>query len=59
MPFVDRLRPPLTTIRVDEYELGMRASRMLLSLIENPDARLETIMLAPEIVVRGSTIAPL
>lgn len=58
MPFVDRLRPPLTTIRVDEYELGMRASRMLLSLIEDPDARLETIMLAPEIVVRGSTSAP-
>jgi LacI family transcriptional regulator len=58
MPFVDRLRPPLTTIRVDEYELGMRASRMLLSLIEDPDARLETIMLAPELVVRGSTSPP-
>jgi LacI family transcriptional regulator, galactose operon repressor len=55
MPFVDRLRPPLTTIRVDEYELGLRASRMLLSLIEDPAARRETIMLAPEIVVRGST----
>jgi LacI family transcriptional regulator len=59
MPFVDRLRPPLTTIRVDEYELGMRASRMLLSLIDDPEARRETIMLAPEIVVRGSTSAPL
>jgi LacI family transcriptional regulator len=58
MPFVDRLRPPLTTIRVDEYELGMRASRMLLALIEDPQARLETIMLAPELVVRGSTSPP-
>ena len=47
MPFVDRLRPPLTTIRVDEYELGLRASRMLLSLIEDPEARRETIMLTP------------
>ena len=57
MPFVDRLRPPLTTIRVDEYELGLRASRMLLALIEDPDARRETIMLAPELIVRGSTSA--
>jgi LacI family transcriptional regulator len=57
MPFVDRLQPPLTTIRVDEYELGLRASRMLLSLIEDPEARRETIMLAPELIVRGSTRA--
>ena len=57
MPFVDRLQPPLTTIRIDEYELGMRASQMLLTLIEDPGARRETIMLAPELVVRGSSIA--
>jgi LacI family transcriptional regulator len=57
MPFVDRLQPPLTTIRINEYELGLRASGMLLSLIEDPGARRETIMLAPELVVRGSAIA--
>jgi LacI family transcriptional regulator len=57
MPFIDLLEPPLTTIRINEYELGMRASQMLLSLIEDPGARRETIMLAPELVVRGSTVA--
>jgi LacI family transcriptional regulator len=57
MPFVDRLRPPLTTIRVDEYALGLRAARMLLSLIEDPEARRETIMQTPELIVRGSTAA--
>ncbi|MGZ6544827.1 MAG: LacI family DNA-binding transcriptional regulator [Actinomycetota bacterium] len=57
MPFVDRLRPPLTTVRVDEHALGLRASRLLLSHIEDPEARRETIMLAPELVVRGSTAA--
>jgi LacI family transcriptional regulator len=56
MPFVDRLQPPLTTIRVNEYELGMRSAQMLLSLIDDPHARRETIMLAPELVVRGSAI---
>jgi LacI family transcriptional regulator len=57
MPFVDRLQPPLTTIRVNEYELGIRAAQMLLTLIEDPQARRETIMLAPELVVRGSAAA--
>jgi LacI family transcriptional regulator len=56
MPFVDRFLPPLTTIRINEYELGTRAAQMLLSLIEDPRARRETIMLAPELVVRGSAV---
>jgi LacI family transcriptional regulator len=55
MPFVDRLSPPLTTVRIDEYEIGLRASRLLLSLIEDPAARPETIMIGPRLVVRGST----
>jgi LacI family transcriptional regulator len=56
MPFVERLQPPLTTIRVNEYELGIRAAQMLLTLIEDPQARRETIVLAPELVVRGSSV---
>jgi LacI family transcriptional regulator len=55
MPFVDRLRPPLTTVRIDEYEIGLRASRLLLSLIEDPGTKPETVMIGPELVVRGST----
>lgn len=56
MPFVDRFLPPLTTIRISEYELGTRAAQTLLSLIEDPRARRETIMLAPELIVRGSAV---
>jgi LacI family transcriptional regulator len=55
MPFVDRLSPPLTTVRIDEYEIGLRASRLLLSLIEDPQAKPETIMISPRFIVRGST----
>jgi LacI family transcriptional regulator len=55
MPFVDRLSPPLTTVRIDEYEIGLRASRLLLSIIEDPGTKRETIMMGPELVVRGST----
>ena len=55
MPFVDRLLPALTTVRIDEYEIGLRASRSLLQLVEDPSAKRETIMIGPELVVRGST----
>ena len=57
MPFVERLLPPLTTVRIDEYEIGLRAARCLLQLVEDPSAKRETIMIGPELVVRGSTAA--
>jgi LacI family transcriptional regulator len=55
MPFVGRLDPPLTTVRIDEYEIGLRASRLLLSLIDDPASRPETIMIGPSLVIRSST----
>jgi LacI family transcriptional regulator len=58
MPFVDRFRPALTTIRIPEYEIGRRAARMLLGRIEHPEQKPETVLIAPELVVRQST-APL
>jgi Transcriptional regulators len=58
MEFVDRLQPPLTTVRIDQYLLGLRAGRLLLSLVEDPGAPRETVMLAPDLVVRGSTAPP-
>jgi LacI family transcriptional regulator len=59
MSFIDRLTPPLTTVRIDQYALGLRAGRLLLALIEDPAASRETVMIAPELVVRGSTAAEL
>jgi LacI family transcriptional regulator len=58
MSFLDRLRPTLTTVRIDEYELGLRAARLLLSLVEDPSSSRETVMLTPELVVRDSTASP-
>jgi LacI family transcriptional regulator len=58
MPFVDRFRPALTTVRIPEYEIGRRAARMLLARIDQPDARPETVLIAPELVVRDSTAPP-
>ncbi|MBT6286497.1 MAG: LacI family DNA-binding transcriptional regulator [Rhodospirillaceae bacterium] len=55
MPFVDRLTPPLTTVRIPHYELGREAGRRLVELIETPDSPARATMLRPELIVRGST----
>jgi LacI family transcriptional regulator len=58
MPFVDRLRPSLTTLRIPEYEIGRRAAALLLNQIDDPELRPETVLVAPELVVRESTVPP-
>ncbi len=58
MPFVDKLRPPLTTVRIPHYQMGAQAARTLLARLSNREAPIEHIRFKPELVVRGST-APL
>jgi LacI family transcriptional regulator len=58
MPFIDRLRPPLTTVRFPHYQLGTEAAQLLLERIGEREAPVKILYLAPELVVRGSTAAP-
>jgi LacI family transcriptional regulator len=58
MPFVDRLRPPLSTIRFPHYQLGTEAAQLLLERIGGTEKPVKILFLAPELVVRGSTAAP-
>ena len=55
MPFIDRLRPPLTTIRFPHYQLGTEAAQLLLERIGGQGGPVKVLYLAPELVVRGST----
>jgi LacI family transcriptional regulator len=55
MPFIDRLRPPLSTIRFPHYQLGTEAAKLLLERIDSGPGPLKILYLAPELVVRGST----
>ncbi len=58
MPLVDHLRPPLTTVRVPQREIGTVAADLLLGrLAEGSDVARE-ILLEPTLIVRGSTAAP-
>ena len=55
MPFIDRLRPPLTTVRFPHYQVGTEAAQLLLERIAEHTGPVKILYLAPELVVRGST----
>jgi LacI family transcriptional regulator len=55
MPFIDRLRPPLSTVAFPHYQLGTEAAGMLLDKIAGRPGPVKSLLLAPELVVRGST----
>lgn len=57
MPFVDRITPPLTTIRVPQYELGWRAAALLLDRLQDERSGGQ-VLVDVELVVRASTARP-
>jgi LacI family transcriptional regulator len=59
MPFIDKLRPPLTSVRVPHYQVGAEAARMLLEELEDPSRHPRSVLLPLSIVVRQSTAPPL
>jgi LacI family transcriptional regulator len=58
MPFAAWFYPPLTTVRLPHYEIGVRAADLLLERLRDPDADPAQVMLEPELVVRASTGRP-
>jgi len=58
MPFMDRITPPLTTIRLPHYEVGAAAADLLIERIADPTGPAKGVFLAPELIVRSSTARP-
>jgi LacI family transcriptional regulator len=58
MPFIDMLRPPLTTVAFSHYQVGTEAAQLLLERINGNTGLVKVLYLAPELVVRGSTASP-
>ena len=56
-PFVDMVMPPLTTVRIQQGQMGIVAARLLLAKIEDPESHCMDIVLRPALVVRKSTAA--
>jgi LacI family transcriptional regulator len=57
MPFMDRLSPALTTVRIPHFDIGAQAADLLLERMTHPDVPVKVVLLRPELVVRGSTVA--
>ncbi len=58
MPFLDKLRPPLTSAAIPHQQIGAEAARMLLESIAEPSRPARSVMLPLSLVVRGSTGRP-
>ena len=58
MPFLDKLRPPLTTIAIPHQQIGTEAARLLLDGIAEPNRPARSVLLPLTLVVRGSTAPP-
>jgi LacI family transcriptional regulator len=58
MPFLDKLRPPLTTISIPHQQIGAEAARLLLDSIAEPDRPARSVLLPLTLVVRASTAPP-
>jgi LacI family transcriptional regulator len=53
--FMDKLRPPLTTVRIPTHEIGAEAARTLLARMRDPSTPAREVRLEPVLMVRGST----
>ncbi len=58
MPFADKFGPPLTTVNVPVYDLGVRAAELLLERLQSETAQPRTLLLETRLVERGSTAPP-
>jgi Transcriptional regulators len=59
MSFMDKLSPPLTTVRVPHTEIGVEAAQILLRWLTSGPPGPQVVTLPVQLVVRGSTTAPL
>jgi LacI family transcriptional regulator len=58
MPFIDRLRPPLTSVSFPHYQVGAEAGRLILERIASNGEQPSVLLLEPELKIRGSTGKP-
>ena len=58
MPFLSRLTPPLTTVRISHYHMGTRAAETILDLAKQAELLVQHLLLEPQLIIRKSTAPP-
>ena len=54
-PFSSLTEPQMTVVDINMYEMGQEAGRLILKKLKNPKVQVQTIITAPELIVRGTT----
>ena len=54
LPWAPAFDPPLTVVRQPAYDMGRRATELLLSRVEEPEREPRLVVLEPELIVRRS-----
>lgn len=57
-PFSDKLNPPLTTVHIPHYQLGVKSAELLIEGIAKPDEPAVSVLLRPTLALRESTAPP-
>ncbi len=57
MPFANMFHPALTTVKIDLRQMGVDSAKLLLNMLDGKDSELESVILKPNLVIRGSTRA--
>jgi LacI family transcriptional regulator len=55
MPFIDMLRPPLTTVTFSHQEVGAQAADLLIERLNGGTGPAKVVYVIPELIIRGST----
>lgn len=55
MPYMDKVSPPMTTVRIPHYDIGAEAARLLLDVLNDPHRHPRSMLLPLSLVVRSST----
>jgi LacI family transcriptional regulator len=58
IPFCDKFSPPLTTVRIPHYEVGVKAAELMLKTVQDPTTTPVSLRLPPALVTRESTGPP-
>ena len=58
MAFMDKVSPPMTTVRIPHYEVGAEAARLLLEVLQDPHRHPRSLLLPLTLVIRSSTAPP-
>lgn len=55
-PFSEILKPQLTVVNIDVFDLGVQAGKYILQKLKTPNLHIQSYITFPEVIVRNSTL---